>query len=137
MQAEIDLIAYRHATWGGPTASDHVAFLAEDLAGANFAWAFALSSGGAVQFTLQGAAAGRQGLSAYYDEDYLDPVRGSPIGATILVPQIDEATLENLPPPPEASADIVLVHTLYCTPSEGPKQAVFSGRFTVKQGAPN
>lgn len=137
MTADVDLVAFRHATWGGPDGAEQIIFLGEDLTGAGVAWSFANAAGGMVAFTLSNAAAGLQGVQLTHVSDYVHPVSGKLTGATILVPQIDETTLEGISQINAASEDITLVHTLYVTRAGGFKQAEFAGKFTIRQGAPN
>ena len=137
MYSTVDLTAFRHATWGGPVSADHLTFLGENLADAAFAWSFADSPGGAIRITLGNRPLGQQGMSATYDPDYVHPRTGRRVGATIVIPQIDEATFENLPDPVVASDSLVLVHTFYVTRPSAAKQALFEGTFRILQGAPN
>lgn len=134
MQAvEKDYTAWRSAGWGGDAASVAIIILGEDLSGAAFAWKFALAEGNAALITLANAAAGSQGVSATYDAAYLHPTSGAIVGATIIVPQIDEATLE------DAQFDGVgsLFHTLYITPAGGKQYVERYGTLTLRDGVPD
>lgn len=137
MIPSINLTALRHATWGGEDTENVIAFLGEDIRDASFSWAFAQSPGGPVLFTLEGAPAGEQGLSGDYDPSYTHPATGLLVGATIVVPQIDEVTLKGLSDPVPASSDIRLTHTFYAQRANSAKRAVFQGTFRIMQGAPN
>lgn len=128
-------VAWASAVWGGASGDVFIDVLGQDLSGAAFAWAFSPSNGAAALFTLAVAAAGSQGISRTYDPDMVDPISGAVVGGTRIVPQIDEATLEGLTF--SGSADLVLIHTLYETPSGGSKRVRCHGTLTVKQGAPN
>ncbi|WP_226634507.1 hypothetical protein [Novosphingobium profundi] len=137
MTPSINLTSYRHADWGGSDGSEIVAFLGEDLTQAHFAWSFADRAGGNVLLTLEATTEGLQGLVARYEPDYVHPVSGAVVGATLLIPQIDRETLLALDTPGETGADIVLFHTLYLTRDSGLKHAEFAGNFRIMQGAPN
>ena len=54
------------------------------------------------------------------------------VGASIITPQIDEATLEALTY--TGAADLVLYHDLLVTPSGLPQRAELYGTFTITQG---
>lgn len=136
MAFELPITAFRHAPWGGASGLADLVRLADDWSGAALLWVIADKAGGAVQITLVNVAAGSQGISASYDAAYPHPTSGAVVGATIIRPQIDVATLEGLTSPAIPSDDIVLYHTLYVTPSGGVKRVLCYGAFTVKQGAP-
>lgn len=136
MPQDVKFVAYRHAGWGGPSGCEQVVFLGEDFADAAFAWSFANTEGGEVVLTLQNAALGQQGVSAFYDPDYVHPVDGTQVGATVLVAQIDESTLRALPSS-RRTTEMAFAHTLYVTPTGAAKQVQFSGSMVVRQGAPN
>lgn len=137
MAPDVDLVAFRHATWGGPAGGEQIIFLGENLSGAVFAWSFAGTAGGIAEFTLGNAALGLQGVQLEYVDDYVHPISGKLVGATIVVPQIDETTLEGIQGAGAVSDDIILVHTLYVTRASSPKKAEFGGKFTIRQGVPN
>jgi hypothetical protein len=57
------------------------------------------------------------------------------VGASTVVPQIDEATLEALTY--SGTSPLVLFHMLYITPSGGAQSAERYGNLTIRQGAPD
>jgi hypothetical protein len=132
MAFELPIIAFRHAPWGGR----QLTLIADDWSDADFEWAFSVKPGMAPLITLESGPAGSQGIFAVHDPDYVHPRTGAVVGATEIIPLINEVTLEALPNPEPASADIVLYHTLYATPADGLKVPVCFGSFTIKQGAP-
>jgi hypothetical protein len=136
MAFDLPITAFRHAPWGGSSGLADLIRLVDDWHDAAFLWVIADSAGGASQITLTSVGAGSQGVSATYDDGYIHPTTRAIVGATTIRPQIDEATLEALTDPVPASADIVLYHTLYVTPTGGIKRVECYGSFTVKQGAP-
>lgn len=77
MSRQVDLSAYRHATWGGQDSNEEVIFLGEDLADATFVWAFAAQPGGERAFMLENAGPGEQGLCARYEASMCTPGQGS------------------------------------------------------------
>lgn len=130
--------AFRHAPWGGNTNEVYLDIGGEDWSGANFSWIFANAPGGTALISLGIAGAGLQGISRTYDPTAIHPKSGQVVGATRMLPQIDEATLEGLADDPGGpSADISLYHTLYATPLGKSKRVLLFGTLTVKQGAPN
>ena len=137
MAFELPITAFRHAPWGGISGLADLVRLADDWSAATFQWVFADAAGGTAKITLANAAAGSQGVSATHDPDYPHPTSGAVVGATMIRPQIDEATLEGLTSPTTPSDDIVLYHTLYVTPSGSIKRVLCYGAFTIKQGAPS
>lgn len=132
MAFELPITAFRHAPWGGR----QLTLLADDWSDATFEWAFSTKPGLPALITLETEPAGTEGVFAAYDPDYVHPRTGVVVGATEIMPLIDQATLEALPDPDPVSADIALYHTLYATPANGLKVAVCFGFFTIKQGAP-
>jgi hypothetical protein len=129
---ELPITAFRHAPWGGR----QLTLIADDWSDADFEWAFSAKPGMPALITLETEPAGTEGIFASYDPDYLHPRTGQVVGATYIMPLIEQASLEALPNPDPVSADIVLYHTLYATPPNGLRVAVCFGLFTIKQGAP-
>ncbi|MCJ2183132.1 hypothetical protein MTR62_10575 [Novosphingobium sp. 1949] len=137
MNQDVQLTAYRYAVWGGPDGSESLVYLGENMTDARFAWSFSESRGGAVCFTLENANAGEQGLCPQYYSDYEHPVSGRTMGATVLLAQIDEETLEQVSAQVAPGETVSLFHTLYVTRSDGAKQVELVGTLDIKQGAPN
>ena len=134
MQAiEKNYTAWRSAGWGGDASHVAIIILGEDLSAGAFEWKFALAEGNAALIALANDAAGSEGVSATYDAAYLHPKSGAIVGATIIVPQIDEATLKN------AQLDGVgsLFHSLYITPSDGKQFVERYGSLILRQGVPD
>lgn len=133
MAFERNYVAYsKHAPWGGGVGDGEIVVYGVDWSAAAFAWAFGPAEGSAASFTLSAAAAGSQGVSATYDSTAQHPVSGAEVGATTLVPQIDEATLEGLT---YSGADpLLLRHDLLVTPSGEPQRPLCYGTFTINQG---
>ncbi|MCJ1960809.1 hypothetical protein [Novosphingobium mangrovi (ex Hu et al. 2023)] len=137
MAFEQNFTAFRYASWGGPQSQDYIVCVGEDLSEAQFAWSFADEPGGEVRILIETAPSGNQGVHASYDPDLIAPDAVLPSGGTNIVPFISQDTIAQLPDPEVHGADIVLHHTLYITPPDGPKRAECFGTFTIKQGAPN
>lgn len=130
---EKDYSAWRYAPWGGDASRLAIVILGEDLSAAVFKWLFADSEGGSTEITLNNASAGSEGVSASYDADYVHPTGGHVVGATTIVPQIDESTLEGLTY--SGTSPLTLFHMLYITPSGGTQYVERHGDFTIRQGA--
>lgn len=135
MAFERDFIAFKNAVWGGLSGRVSITVTDEDLSGADFAWAFSATEGASADITLTDEAAGTEGISATYDPDFVDPQTRVVVGGTVIVPQIDQDTLEGLTF--AVADDLELVHTLYYTPLGGSKTVLCFGKLTVKQGAEN
>lgn len=129
---EINYTAWKGAPWGGSTNDVQIIILGEDWSAHTFSWKFATAEGGSAVITLANAGAGSEGISKTYDADYEHPTSGAVVGATIIVPQIDEATLEALTF--SGAAPLELFHQLYVTPSGGAQFVERFGTLTVRQG---
>ncbi|WP_039390952.1 hypothetical protein [Novosphingobium sp. MBES04] len=137
MAFELNLTAFRHASWGGSSGLADFIRLHDDWSGASFTWAFSQGPGGPNAITLNNASEGLQGISASFEPGYLHPVSGEAVGGTIIRPQIDQTTLESVNVLSPTQNVIPLHHTLYVIPENEPRRVVCFGDFTIKQGAPS
>lgn len=127
----------RYAPWGGATGLQDWVELAVDWSGAAYVMTLAEVQGGAAIITLTNAAAGSQGISATYDAtyDYTDANGvAQTSAATVIRPQIDEATLEGLSTFPPAPDPYELVYQLLVTPTGEPQRVIYEGSFTINHG---
>jgi hypothetical protein len=121
----------RHVPWGGASGYADLIVLGENLSAATFVWAFADTDGGTPVITLSNASAGSQGVSATWDASYIHPESGEVVGATVIRPQIDEATFEALS---GWTGTKTLYHDLLITPSGLPQFVECYGTMTVRMG---
>lgn len=89
---------------------------------------------GTALLTLNGAAAGSEGISATYDAGYTDPETGEAFAATIFRFQINETTLEGLGLGTPADKPVELNYDVHVTPSGGTKFVLCRGTFTYYPG---
>lgn len=134
MAFEMNIDHYsRHTQWGGNIGDGDVVLFGEDYSAGTYLMTFKADINGSALITLNNAAAGSQGISATLDASYVHPDSGEQGDATIIVPQIDEATFEALawatPPVP-----IVLFYDLLVTPVGAAQRALFYGTFTIYPG---
>jgi len=128
----------RHVQFGGFDSNQgKIIILGENWTGAAFKWSFstvtnAEAGTAATGFTLNAAAAGAQGVSVAWDAAYVHPRSGQIVGASIITPQIDKATLEALTF--TGTADLVLNHEFLAAPTGKPRREVCNGTLPVKQG---
>lgn len=135
MAFELDFtIRTRHAMWGGDTSEGDIVIMGVDWSAAAFVMAFATGPGVAAAFTLNNASAGSQGISKTYDAGYVDPETGAVVGATIIRPQIDEATLEAITPWTPAGDPKNYSYDLLVTPSGAGQRIVCFGVATIYPG---
>jgi len=132
MATEINQTIFKHAPWGGVTGDGDIVVWDIDLTAATFLWQFGAASDLAVDISLAGAAAGSQGVSVTYSASYEHPTSGATGAASVIRPQINEATLEALTY--SGITDLELYHTLYVTPSGGVREVYAYGTITIKQG---
>ena len=123
----------KHTPWGGASGDADMVVLGLDWSGAAFVFTLAPLPGSAGVITLINQPAGTQGISATYDAGYVHPNTGLVVGATIIRPQIDEATFEALT---WGATDepLVLAHDMLITPSGEPQFVWFDGAFTIYPG---
>jgi hypothetical protein len=124
----------RHTPWGGADGSADMIMLGVDWSAATFKMGIAPLVGATPIITLNNASAGSQGISASYDSAYVDPDTGETVGATIVRPQIDEATFEALTWGSDTTAPLVLAHDFLVTPSGAQQFVWFDGSFTILPG---
>lgn len=123
----------RRCMFGGASGEADITLMGRNWSAASFVMTIAATEGGAALITLTNQSAGTQGLSATYDAGYVHPVSGEVVGATILRPQIDEATLEGLDYGTPAAAK-AMKYDLLVTPTGEPQRAVQYGDFVVELG---
>lgn len=134
---ERDIVAWRRVPWGGAGGDADIVLLGLDWSAATFAMQIRAAPGdtGTPLVSLTNASAGSQGISATYDAGYLHPITGDAVGASIIRPQIDEATMEGLPVnADDPSQPVVLWWDMHVTPSLIPKLLFSCGKFTVNPG---
>lgn len=123
----------RRTPWGGASGDADIVALGQDLSAAAFVMTFAPQVGSAGVITLTNQTAGTQGISATYDAGYVHPNTGATVGATIVRPQIDEATFEALTWG-ATNEPLVLAYDMLVTPSGGVQYVWFKGEFTIYPG---
>lgn len=89
---------------------------------------------GTALVTLNGASAGSEGISCTYDPSYADPETGEPFAASIVLIQINEATMEALATGTPTNAAVELAYDIHVTPVSGPKFVLCYGKFTYSPG---
>lgn len=115
-------------------------FVGEDWDDAAFAMHVRALPGdtGTPLISLSNASAGSQGISATYDGAYVfvDPETGeeTTLPATLVLCQIDEATLEAISLGTPYDKPAVFYYDLHVTPSGGIKRVAASGAFTINPG---
>lgn len=135
----IDLEADKRVPFVDPDGATWV-FIAEDWADATFAMDIRHNPGdtGDPVISLGTETAGTEGISATVDPAYVfvDPETGEEVtaSATLVLCQIDEATLEALDLPTPADKSAVYYYDLHVTPSGGVKRVAVSGKFIVNPG---
>lgn len=84
---------------------------------------------------LTDADPGATGINATYSATYLHPVTGAQVGATIVVVQINQGSLQDLPfSPDDPACPLVLAYDLRVTPQYGPRFILAQGTFTLTPG---
>lgn len=134
---ERDIVAWRRVPFGGAGGDADIVLLGLDWSAATFAMQIRAAPGdtGPALVSLANATAGSQGISAAYDADYVHPTTGAAVGATIIRPQIDKATMEGLPVNADDPAQpVVLYHDIHVTLGALPEFIFRSGKFTVQPG---
>jgi hypothetical protein len=84
--------------------------------------------------SLATATAGSQGISVTYSPAYVYNDAGSTAPASLILIQIDEATLEALSLNNPTNSPLVLAYDLHVTPSVGAKRVELFGTFTIDPG---
>lgn len=116
-----------------------IVFVGENFAGGSYAMHIRNNPGdtGAPILGLAGAAAGTQGISVTYDADYIyvDEKGVEQTGpASLVLIQIDEATIEALSLGTPTDKPVILHYDLHVTPSGAPKRVVSQGKFIINPG---
>lgn len=116
-----------------------IVFVGEDWTGAAFAMHIRNNPGdtGTPVVSLAGATAGTQGLSVAYDAAYIyvdETGEEITAPASLLLIQIDEATLEALSLGTPANEALTLHYDIHVTPSGGVKRVVAEGKFIINPG---
>jgi len=123
-----------HAPFGGATGDFDFVKIGADWSGAAFKFVVADTAGSA-KITLNGAAAGSEGISASYDADYVHPTTGAVVGATTVRGQIDETTLEALTGfPADITTPLSYIFDFLVTPSGEPQRLWAKGRVAIYKG---
>jgi len=116
-----------------------IVFIGENFAGGVYAMHVRNNPGdtGTPILSLAGATAGTQGISVTYDPDYVyvDETGTEQTGpASLVLIQIDEATIEALSLGTPTDEPVTLHYDLHITPSGAPKRVVAAGKFIIKPG---
>lgn len=132
MAAELNLAAFKRVPF-----VDDVAILGPDLTGAAFAMHIRNRNGdtGTPLVSLATATAGTQGISVTYDAAYIYNEAGDEAPASLILIQINEATLEALSLNNPTEKPVELAYDLHVTPSGGVKRVELYGKFTIYPGA--
>lgn len=138
MAPDIPLTAYKRVPFLDEDGATLV-FVGEDFAGGVYAMHVRNNPGdtGTAILTLAGATAGTQGISVTYDPDYVyaDERGVEQTGpASLVLIQIDEATLEALSLGTPTDKPVTLHYDLHITPSGGTKRVVAQGKFIIAPG---
>ena len=114
-------------------------FVGEDWDDATFAMHVRALPGdtGTPLISLANASPGSQGISATYDGAYVyEDETGAEVTApaTLVLCQIDEATIEAISLGTPYDKPVTLYYDLHVTPSGGVKRVAVSGSFLIKPG---
>ncbi len=127
----------RRVPFGGATADRDFIVLGLDWSAADFWLQVRPAAGGSDTplVDLATATAGSEGISADYDAAYLDPETGEEVGATIIRPQIDQATLEAISwGQIDPDQQLSLVYDLHVQPPGEPVRLFAAGAFPLQPG---
>lgn len=138
MSVTIDLTAYKRVPFIDEDGAT-IVFVGENFAGGTYAMHIRNNPGdtGDPVLSLAGATAGTQGISVTYDAtyDYVDETGADQSGpASLVLIQIDEATLEGLSLGTPTDKPVTLHYDLHITPSGAPKRVVSQGKFIINPG---
>jgi len=116
-----------------------IVFIGEDYSGGAYAMHVRNNPGDTDTpiLSLAGATAGTQGISVTYDPAYVyvDETGTEQTGpASLVLIQVDEATLEALSLGTPTDEPVVLYYDLHITPSGAPKRIVSQGKFIINPG---
>lgn len=133
MAAELNISAFKRTPF-----VDDIADAVNDYTGATFSMHIRNRAGdtGTPLVTLANASAGSQGISVTYDPDYTYEEHGVIVesGASLVLIQIDEASLEALALSNPADSPLVLHYDIHVTPSGEPKRVAYYGQFIIMPG---
>ena len=131
MAAKLPIYAFKRVPF-----IDSVAILGPNYTGAAFAMHIRNNTGdtGTPLVPLATAAAGTQGISVTYDASYIYNEAGNTAPASLILIQIDEATLEALTLNNPANEPMVLYYDLHVTPTGQAKRVELLGAFTIYPG---
>ncbi len=136
MAVELNIGAFKRVPFGGLSGEGDIPVVGVDWSGATFKMEIRANpgDGGSALVSLSNAAAGSQGISATYDAAYAMPDGSGTVGATIIRPQIDEATIEGLSLAARTSDPLTLYYDMHVTPSGSSKRLLCFGTFTIYPG---
>lgn len=124
----------RHVQYGGAVGDADIIMFGPDYSTADFVMTIAASPGSAALINLFGAGAGDEGVSATFEDPFTHPITGEVGSATIIRPQINEASFEALTWGADITAPLVLYYDLLMTPDGAPQRGVCFGSFTLYPG---
>jgi hypothetical protein len=132
MAAKVPLEAFKRVPF-----VDDVAILGPNYTGAAFSMHIRNRNGdtGTPIVSLANAAVGVQGISVTYIAAYAYNEAGAVAPASLILIQIDEATLEALALNNPSNEPVVLNYDLHVTPVGGVKRVELLGTFTINPGA--
>lgn len=138
MAPRIDLTAYKRVPFIDEDGAT-IVFVDENYADAALAMHIRNNPGdtGDPVLSLAGASAGTQGISVTYVADYAyeDEKGVEQEGpASLVLIQIDEATLEGLSLGTPTDKPVTLYYDLHVTPAGAPKRVVAEGKFIINPG---
>ena len=135
MTAILDLTAFKRVPFLEPDGVT-VAILGPNYTGAAFSMQIRNIAGdtGAPLVSLASAASGGQGISVTYNASYIYDEAGSVSPASLILIQIDEATIEALALNNPADKPVILAYDLHVTPTGGVKRVELRGQFIIMPG---
>lgn len=136
MAVELNIGAFKRVPFGGASGEGDIPVISVDWSGATFKMELRVNPGdtGTALVSLTNAAAGSQGISATYEDAYAMPDGSGTVIATIIRPQIDEATIEGLALGARTSDPVELYYDIHVTPSGSAKRLLCFGKFTIYPG---
>lgn len=132
MAANLNIAAFKRTPF-----IDDIAILGPNYTGATFLMHIRNKNGdtGTPLISLAGATAGTQGISVTYNAAYIYNEAGDTAPASLILIQIDEATLEALALNNPADKPVELAYDLHVTPSGGIKRVELFGQFIINPGS--
>ena len=132
MAAKIDItVISKRVPW-----IDDLAVEGADYSSATFKMEIRQKPGdsGSPIVTLGNAAAGSEGISCTYNTAYVDPETGETYPASVILFQINEATMEGLGLGNPTASAVECSYDLHVTPSGGSKFVLCYGAFNYSPG---